>query len=66
MTQAGNSESLRNAYMWLVTATGAATVAICAYSLPVAQIDRRLVILVLAMLIGVTTRPERIMVAARS
>lgn len=38
--------------MWLVATTGAATVFFCAFTLPVAQIDRRFVILAFAMLIG--------------
>lgn len=38
--------------MWLVTTAGAVTVAISAYTLPTAQIDRRFIVLGLAMLIG--------------
>jgi len=52
MTRAGNSESLRSAYMWSVTTLGAATAAFCVYTLPVARIDQRFIILGLAMLIG--------------
>ena len=38
--------------MWLVAAAGVATVAFSVYSLPVGQVDRRFMILGLAMLIG--------------
>ena len=38
--------------MWSVTTFGAATAAFCVYTLPLAQIDRRFIILGLAMLIG--------------
>ena len=52
MTGAGNREFRRSVYNWLVAAAGTATVAYCVYTLPVAQIDQRFVILALAMLIG--------------
>lgn len=38
--------------MWFIATLGAATVCFSAYNLPVAQIDRRFVILALAMLVG--------------
>ncbi|HEU4478497.1 MAG TPA: diguanylate cyclase [Pyrinomonadaceae bacterium] len=52
MTGAGNREFRRSVYNWLVAVAGTATVAYCVYTLPVAQIDQRFVILALAMLIG--------------
>ncbi|HET6669622.1 MAG TPA: diguanylate cyclase [Pyrinomonadaceae bacterium] len=52
MTQGKNREFLRSAYMWSVAAIGVAVVAFCGYTLPVEQIDRRFIILGLAMLIG--------------
>lgn len=52
MTLGRNRETLRNIYMWLIAIAGAATVAFSVYTLPVGQIDRRFIILALAMLIG--------------
>ena len=52
MTRAKSRELLRSTYMWSVAAVGMAVAAFCAYNLPVAQFDRRFIILGLAMLVG--------------
>lgn len=52
MTRGRNRETLRSTYMWLIAMAGGATVAYSVYTLPVEQIDRRFIIVGLAMLIG--------------
>ena len=52
MTGAGNRETRRSIYMWFVAAAGTATVAYSVYTLPATHLDRRFVILGLAMLLG--------------
>ncbi|HKR60452.1 MAG TPA: diguanylate cyclase [Pyrinomonadaceae bacterium] len=52
MTSSTSRENIRSIYMWLIAVAGVATVAFCVYSLPVGHVDRRFMILGLAMLIG--------------
>ncbi|HKR58179.1 MAG TPA: diguanylate cyclase [Pyrinomonadaceae bacterium] len=52
MTRGRNRETLRSFYMWLIAMAGGATVAYSGYTLPTGQIDRRFIIVGLAMLIG--------------